>query len=365
MGNQKNKSLEINKFFLNLAFEEAKKNLGKTKKNPSVGCIVVKDNSIISSGHTSIGGRPHAEFNALESNKNYKNSSMYVTLEPCSHYGVTPPCSNIIIKKGIKKVFYSFFDEDPRTSKKLKKILSKKKINSQRIFLKKHQFFYQSYYNIHNKRGPYIDAKIAMSKDFSTVSKKERWITNERSRKCAHLLRSQYDTILCTSKTINKDNSMLNCRINGMNQNKPDLIIIDLNFKLKKNLKLFKLNKSRKICIVTTKKNKEKMDYFKKKGLSFIFIKSLKNRIDFSKLMNIFVEKNYNRILCEAGISFLNTLLKNKLIYNLYIFKSKNKLGNLGFNPSSINYIKKLKLMNKIKVNLNGESLFKVKLKNV
>ena len=113
--------------FLKLAFNIAKVNLGKTSQNPSVGCVVVKNNSVISSGSTSINGRPHAEFNALKSQKNFKNSDLYVTLEPCTHYGVTPPCTNIIAKKGVKRVFFSFDDIDTRTTKRSKKILSKKK----------------------------------------------------------------------------------------------------------------------------------------------------------------------------------------------------------------------------------------------
>ena len=100
--NFKSKSLH----FLFLAFEQAKINLGSTKKNPSVGCIIEKDGAVISSGHTSLNGRPHAEYNALNKRKNFKNANLYVTLEPCSHYGVTPPCTNMIIKKKIKKVFY-------------------------------------------------------------------------------------------------------------------------------------------------------------------------------------------------------------------------------------------------------------------
>jgi len=104
--------------FLKLAFNIAKINLGKTNLNPSVGCVVVKDNSVISSGYTSLSGRPHAEFNALKSKKNFKNSDLYVTMEPCTHYGVTPPCTNIIAKKGIKRVFFSFNDIDKKTAKK-------------------------------------------------------------------------------------------------------------------------------------------------------------------------------------------------------------------------------------------------------
>ena len=86
-------------YYSKLAFNLAEDNLGKTKNNPSVGCVVVKNNSVISSGVTSINGRPHAEFNALNRNINFNESSMYVTLEPCTHYGLTPPCTNIIKKK--------------------------------------------------------------------------------------------------------------------------------------------------------------------------------------------------------------------------------------------------------------------------
>ena len=91
--------------FLRLAFDLAKINLGKTGLNPSVGCVVVKNNSVISSGYTSLNGRPHAEFNALKSKKSFKNSDLYVTMEPCTHYGLTPPCSKIIFKKGIRRAY--------------------------------------------------------------------------------------------------------------------------------------------------------------------------------------------------------------------------------------------------------------------
>ena len=83
-------------YFSNLAFQLAENHLGKTKTNPSVGCLIVKDNCVISSGITSINGRPHAEFNALNKKYNFKNCQMYVTLEPCSHYGLTPPCTCLL-----------------------------------------------------------------------------------------------------------------------------------------------------------------------------------------------------------------------------------------------------------------------------
>ena len=95
-------------FFSNLVFNLAENHLGNTKNNPTVGCVIVKNNSVISSGITSINGRPHAEYNALKKNLDFKDSDMYVTLEPCTHYGLTPPCTNIIKKKKILKMFIIF-----------------------------------------------------------------------------------------------------------------------------------------------------------------------------------------------------------------------------------------------------------------
>ncbi len=349
--------------FLKLAFNIAKINIGKTKSNPSVGCVIVKNKSIIASGLTSISGRPHAEHNALISNKNFKNSDLYVTMEPCTHYGLTPPCTNLIAKKGIKRVFYSFADIDKRTSNKSKKILIKKKITTKKIPVKEFKDFYKSYFILHEQKIPFIDAKIAISKDYSTISKKSKWITNQFSRKCAHLLRSEYDLIVSTSKTINKDNALLNCRINGFDDNKPDLAIIDMNLKIKKRLELFKKFKKRKIFIITAKSRIKKNFYSQKKNIKFILIKSLKDEQDFKNLFNILKKKNYNRILIETGLVFLNEVLKMKLVHNLYMFKSNSKLFSKGKNNTTNTIIKRYKLNNRIKVNLANDKLYKIKIK--
>ncbi len=349
--------------FLDLAFNIAQINLGKTKKNPSVGCVIVKKNSVISSGFTSLNGRPHAEYNALNKKKNLKFSDLYVTMEPCTHYGKTPPCTDLIKKKKIKRVIYSFIDKDQRTSNKAKKNLLKKKIKSKRISIKTYKDFYQSYFAIHNNTVPYADAKIAVSKDFFTINKKSRWITSDLSRKRTHLLRSQYDCVVSTSKSINTDNSLLNCRIEGFDKNKPDLIIIDLNLKLKKKLKLLNFNRKRKVFIVTKKNKNTKIDFFKKKGVKFIKIESLKTKNDFNFLLLELKKRNFNRIFFETGLNFLNSLMKNKILYNLFMFQSDKKLGKKGFNNVSSNFLKNKRKKKMINVNLNGDCLYRIKLK--
>ena len=117
-------------YFMRLALDQAKRVLGNTKDNPGVGCVITKDNNVISAGHTSINGRPHAEQNAINFSKiNLKNSQLYVTLEPCSHYAKTPPCINAIMNKKIKKVFFSINDPDPRSFNKCSNKLRKSGIN--------------------------------------------------------------------------------------------------------------------------------------------------------------------------------------------------------------------------------------------
>ena len=348
--------------YIKLAFNLAQNNLGKTHLNPSVGCVIVKDGSVISSGVTSKKGRPHAEFNALINKKNFVNSDMYVTMEPCTHVGVTPPCTDLIIKKKIRRVFYSFNDVDTRTAKKLKLKLFPRKIKVYQKFDERFKNFYESYFSVKKNLIPMIDAKIAISKDFYTISKKSRWITNYLSRKRAHLLRSQYDAILSTSKTINLDNSLLNCRLKGFDQNKPDLFIVDLKLNIKKNIKLFKKIKKRKIFIITHKDNLNRVSFFKNKNIKLIYIKSLKDKQDFIKLFKIMKNYNKSRILVETGLIFLNNLLTNRLIKNLYLFKSSYKLSNKGSNNASNNILKKISMTNPIKVNLNGDKIYKVKI---
>ena len=342
--------------YLDLAYELAENNLGKTGLNPSVGAVLIKDDAVISSGVTSINGRPHAEFNALNKIKNCSGAKLYTTLEPCTHYGKTPPCVNIIIKKKIKKVYFGSYDPDKRTFKKAKSILKKKGISLEKIKSKKYNNFYKGYFINKKSKIPFISAKIALSKDFFSINKKKKWITNELSRKVAHLIRSRYDCLLTTSKTINLDNSLMNCRISGLNKFKPDLFIVDLNLKLKKKLFLNRIIKKRRTYLITCKKNFKKTDIFKKKGYKIIFVNSLKSKKDFYHLFNKIFKLGYSRALIETGLIFLNTILKYKIANDLYLFQNKNKINNDGKNNISSNFIKKIKFK-QIQMNLDTDNL--------
>ncbi len=281
--------------YMRMAFDKAFEHLGSTKNNPSVGCIVVKNNSVISSGKTSLNGRPHAEVNALSKNLNFKGSTLYVTLEPCIHYGETPPCVNIIKKKGIKKVYYSVLDPDHRTFNKAKNFLNKSGIKVNIGLLKKKSLdFYKSYFQSNKLKSlPYTDIKIAISKDYYSVDKKNKWITNSYSRNNGHLIRSKYDCILSTYKSVNSDNSLLNCRIKGLENLSPSRAIIDQDLKLNKNLKLFTNSNNIPTYIITCKTNKKKEDYLKSKKIKLIKINKVNNSISYEKILMELKKKRF------------------------------------------------------------------------
>ena len=352
--------------FMKLAFQKAYQHLGSTKENPSVGCVVVKNGSVISSGTTSINGRPHAEINALKKNKSFIGSTMYITLEPCTHYGKTSPCVNTILKKGLKRVCYPIYDPDSRTFNKAKSILKKRKIKVKTGILKKEALkFYKSYFLSKDKTVlPYIDAKIAISKDYYSVSRKKKWITNNFSRQKGHLIRSKYDCILSSYKSVNIDNSKLNCRIKGLEHFSPARVIIDRDLKLKKNLDIYKSTKKIPTYILTSKRDKIKERFFKSKHIKIIKIKDHKKFLSYKNIFMRLKKIGFSRILCESGLCTTKALLRENFVHNLYVFTSGNQIGKKGRN-SFKNLLSKLKLKGKekINVNLSGDDLYKLRIK--
>ena len=219
---------------MSLALQQAHKTLGNTGTNPAVGCVIIKNNHVISAGYTSVNGRPHAEYNAINLSKiNLKNSELYVTLEPCSHHGKTSPCVKTIIKKKIGHVFFSIKDPDPRSYDKSTKYFKKNNIRVKDGILSfSVRDFYKSYFKSKEDNLPFVTAKIAISKDFYTINKRKKWITNKYSRGRVHLMRSNHDCILTGVNTIISDNPRLTCRIDGLKENSPSRVIIDKDLKI-------------------------------------------------------------------------------------------------------------------------------------
>jgi len=353
---------------MNLALNQAKINLGNTKDNPSVGCVIIKNNSLISAGSTSRSGRPHAEFNAITFSKTeVNNSTLYATLEPCSNHGKTPPCVNLIINKKIKKVIFSIFDPDIKSFKKSILKLKKKNISFLiNILNNDTKLFYRSYTKSKKKILPFVTSKLAISKDFYTINKKKKWITNFYSRGRVHLLRSQHDCIFTSSKTINKDNPKLTCRIKGLLSTSPSRIILDKNLLIKNNSHIIKNAKSFRTFVFYNKINNKKINFLKRFNIKFYRIPLDKNNnIDLKYSLYQAKKLGFSRIFLESGSILTISFLKEKLVDDFKLFISKKKIGLNGKSNIKNNLSKLLKKKtNRIEsVNLLGDKLITYKLK--
>ena len=355
-------------FFMNLALKQAKINLGNTKKNPSVGCVIVKNDCIISAGCTGINGRPHAEQNAIVYSKNnIKNSNLYVTLEPCSHYGVTPPCVKTIIKNKIKKVFFSLKDPDPRSYNKSTNELKKNKVIVQNgILVSDIKNFYKSYFKYKENILPFVTAKMAISKDFYTNSKNKKWITNKYSRGRVHLMRSYHDCILTSVNTIIIDNPRLTCRISGLEENSPSRVILDKELKIPITSNIVRSANKYRTIIFFNKINQKKI-----KALKSLKIKLIKTSLNVDgnfDLKNILLKVKllgFSRIFLESGLNLTTSFLNKDLVNDFQLFISSKNLGKNGNNSFKKNmklFLKNRKFATE-NINLFGDKLVSYRFK--
>ena len=357
MSSKKDKFTLKDKNYMKLALNLASARKGLTGDNPSVGCLIVKNDKVISIGQTGLEGRPHAEHNAINNSlEELKGSKMYVTLEPCNHYGKTPPCTNSIIKSGISEIIYGMDDIDKKVKGKSFKILSNKKIKVKKGLLKKEaKNLYDSYIVNRNKKLPYVTGKIAISKNSLIYSKGTKRITDKSSDKLTHYLRYKNDSIMISAKTLNTDNPKLNCRLKGFEKFSPKRIILDRNLEIKMNSYIIKSSKKNNTIIFHNSSNNKKIQTLKKRLTLF------KSKVDNNELFNlrIILKKLYTlgtrNLLVEGGDEITKNLIKDRLIDKFYMFKSPKNLKTSGkhkfftsFSILNSRYKKKSKISSKL-----------------
>jgi diaminohydroxyphosphoribosylaminopyrimidine deaminase / 5-amino-6-(5-phosphoribosylamino)uracil reductase len=358
MSTKKDKFSKKDKTYMKLALNLARARHGHTGINPSVGCVIVKNDEIISIGQTNYNGTPHAEYNAINnSNENLEGSKMYVTLEPCNHYGKTPPCTNLIIKKKIKEVVYSINDIDKKVKGKSLKILKSKNIIVKKGLHKKDVGnFYSTYFFNRLNKLPYVTGKIATSKNNIIYSSKSKKITDKHSDKFTHFLRYKNDSIMISYKTLNKDNPKLNCRLSGLEKFSPKRIILDNNLNTKIDSYIFKTVDKKNTIIFYNNANKHKITLFKKKGIQLIKSNLTKTKnFDLKKILKKLYKIGIRNLLVEGGNDLSGSFLKNKLLNQFYLFKSPKILTKSAsykvFNHTKYlihNYKSKFKINNKL-----------------
>ena len=295
--------MEDYKKYMRKAIELAKKGEGKVNPNPIVGAIIVKDEEIIGSGYHKKYGGNHAERNAIKNAiKNVQGSTIYVTLEPCFHFGKTPPCVDLIIEKKFKKVVIGMVDPNPLVSGKSIEKLKRNGIEViYGIMENECKALNEAFIKYIRCKLPYVVLKAGMSIDgkIATNSGESKWITSREARKDAYKLRNKMSAIMVGINTIIHDNPRLTCRIK--NSIDPYRIIVDSNLRIPMESNIIK-NKDRKTIIATISGcNKEKKNELMDLGIQLIEVEEKNKRVNLTKLMSILGEMKIDSILLEGG----------------------------------------------------------------
>lgn len=315
--------------YMTLAIEEAKKAIGFTSPNPLVGAVIVKDNAVIGIGYHKCYGDLHAERNAiLNATKDTKNSTLYVTLEPCNHHGKTPPCTDIIIESGIKTVVIGSFDPNPLVSGSGIKRLQEAGITVITNFMKDECDALNSvFFHFITTHTPYVVLKYAMSADgkISTSTGQSQWISNEKSRENVHNLRHAYSGIMVGVNTVISDNPQLTTRIpNGKN---PIRIICDSHLRTPKDSYVVKTAKEIPTIIATSSTDDFLKESYSNLGCTVLDVPTKNNVISLEHLMVLLGEKNIDSVLLEGGSSLSFSALEAGIVNKVQAYIAPKILG--------------------------------------
>lgn len=329
------------KFFMERALRLAKKGRGQTNPNPMVGAVIVKNNKVAGYGYHKRAGLDHAEVVAIKkAGPKAKGATLYVNLEPCDHFGRTPPCTEAIIKSGIKKVIAAMKDPNPinngRGLKRLKEagigvisgILEQEAAQLNEVFVK------------YIKTGtPFVIVKVAQSLDgkIATRAGDSKWISSEDSRILVHRLRKQVDAIMVGANTIIKDNPLLtsrglDCRPKTKDQRPKDRqplkVVVDHKLRIPYYSRIFSKDSPGKVIIATTKKApKNKIKNFAELNCEILILKEKNKRMDLRHLMKELGKRKITSIMAEGGGELIGSLVEARLVDRFLFFIAPKIIG--------------------------------------
>ena len=329
--------------WLKHAIKLAEKGRYSCSPNPMVGAVIISNGKIVGEGYHKCAGKPHAEINAISnSNGKTKGGTIIVTLEPCSTHGRTPPCTEAIIKAGIKKVVIGAIDPNPAHAGKALTILKDAGIEVKLINDPECEKLNERFNYFISTGLPFIHAKWAMTLDgkIATRTGDSKWISCDESRKFVHKLRAEHDAIMTGSGTVLKDDPQLNVRLEGK-WRQPVKIIIDSLLQTPSNAKVLK-NGAKTIIACGKNASLEKIRALENAGAKIIKISTgTDNKIILPELFKKLAAENISSVFVEGGGSLLGALFDNKLVNKATVFiapkiiggkKSLSPIGGIGIN---------------------------------
>ncbi len=314
------------------ALELAQMARGRTSPNPMVGAVVVRRGKVVGEGYHSRAGQPHAEIEALRwAGDKARSADLYVNLEPCCHFGRTPPCTDAIIQAEIKRVFVGMKDPNNQVSGKGLRSLKAKGIVIVSGVLKEECLkLNESFIKVMKTGMPFVILKTAMSLDgkIATRSGDSRWITGKLARNHVHKIRNQVDAILVGTETVLKDNPRLTCRLETGAVKHPVRIILDRRNRIPLTAKVFKNSRSQKVIYVTgdgisSRRLKSLID----RKVEILNGKSSKNGFHIKPLLKELVNRGMNSILVEGGAELNASVVKVGMVDRVVAFISPLLIG--------------------------------------
>lgn len=318
--------------FMEIALALAKKGMGRVNPNPMVGAVIAKEGKLIGQGFHERYGGPHAERNALRNCKeNPEGAVLYVTLEPCCHYGKTPPCTEAIIKSGIKKVVTACSDPNPEVAGKGIDTLRTAGIEVVTGILREEcERLNEVFFHCIQKNTPFVVMKYAMTMDgkIAAACGDSKWITGEEARENVHLDRGRYSSIMVGVRTVIKDNPLLTCRMSGGRN--PIRIVCDTNLYTPLEAAVVELAGKAgqgKTIIATSCKDKEKQEKFKQRGCEIIVLPKENGHIDLKLLMKELWARGINSVFLEGGGTLNFSALQEGIVNKIQTYIAPKILG--------------------------------------
>ncbi|KGF48376.1 hypothetical protein HMPREF0872_00125 [Veillonella montpellierensis DNF00314] len=318
--------------YMKIAIDLARKATGYTSPNPLVGAVIVKGGQIIGRGYHHKAGTPHAEIHALnEAGKESKDATLYVTLEPCSHYGRTPPCAKRVIEAGIRRVVIGTLDPNPLVSGKGVELLEQAGIEVHvGVMAKACADLNEAFFYYIQKGKPFITVKSAMTLDGKIATRygESKWITNDEARIDSHELRANHDAILVGIGTILADNPQLTCRSKTIKTpHQPDVIILDSRGRTPSNANIF-TETSRNILIFVGPNSKlSDRQRLIDIGADVVMVQEDTHGLCWTEILEELGKRQYVSVLIEGGARIISSYMQEQYINKFVIYIGDKIMG--------------------------------------
>jgi len=334
--------------FMAEALRLAEKGLYTTRTNPRVGCVIVKDGEIAGRGYHLSPGNPHAEILALDSVTDCASATIYVSLEPCSHHGKTPPCAEALVAAKVSRVVAAMTDPNPLVNGRGLKFLQSHGIQTETNILKSEAAELNKGFAKRMTSGrPYMTVKSAISLDGKTAlqSGESKWISSNESRVDVQKLRARSCAIMTGIDTVVADDPNLTVRLSSEELaienhiQQPKRVILDTDLRISSSAKVLNQAEDEDVIIYSCAAENKKSIKLKKNNVEIVITKKVNNHVDLNTVMNDLAKRGINEVLVEAGSTLVGSLFENKLVDEMIIYMAPHIMGDASFGLAKLDSI--------------------------